>query len=179
MEDYLKKYGTHSLAISILLVLLSIFLIFTPITSLNVIFVLLGCVIAINGLVHVVSYFSGPSEFHLFSFELIQGIAGIVVGFLFVLHPEWLSTFLPFVVGIWILVESIIRFQISLNMKGIANSRWGVMLILSILTAILGIFIMVYPTATTAILISLCGLILLITEVINIIEEVFIMIRMK
>lgn len=179
MEDYLKKYGTHSLAISILLILLSVFLIFTPIASLNVIFVLIGCVIAINGLVHVVSYFSGPSEFRLFSFELIQGIAGIVIGFLFVLHPEWLSSFLPFVIGIWILIESIIRFQISINMKGIENSKWGLMLVLSVLTAILGIFIMIYPTATTAILISLCGLILLTTEVINVIEEIFIMIRMK
>ncbi len=179
MENYLKKYGTHSLIISVLLVILSIFLIFKPFESLNIVFILIGCVLAINGLVHAISYFSGPKEIQLFSFELIQGVAGIILGFLFILHPEWLSSFLPFVIGAWIIVESIIRFQISVNMRGIPNSRWMIMMILAILTVILGMFIMIYPAASSAILVTLCGIMLLVTEIIHIVEEVYLMIRMK
>lgn len=177
MEKYLKQYGVQSLTISAFLVFLSIFLIFRPIELLNVIFVLLGCVIAVDGLVHAISYFSVSSEFKLFSFELIQGIIEMVIGILLVAYPQWLSNFLPYVVGSWIIIESIIRFQISINLRQIESVRWILMTILSIFTALLGVLIIMYPVFSSTLLVSACGIVLLVTELFNIIESIFFMMR--
>lgn len=179
MENYLKKYGQHALLTSILLIILSFFLIYKPIQSVNIIMILLGCIVVINGLIHAISYFSCPTELRAFNFELVQGILGIVVGFIFVLRPEWLLAILPIAIGIWIIVESIIRFQLALNMRTIENKKWILMVIFSIVTAVFGLFIIIYPIISAAVLTSLCGYVLLISEVINIIECVYIMMKLK
>lgn len=179
MEEYLKKYGTHSLVISLCLIVLSIFLIFKPVVAMNILMIIFGLIISIDGLVHFISYFTSPKEFRAFSFELAQGVFEIITGIVFITHPNWLISILPFVVGIWIILESIIKFQLSINMKDIPESNWVIMLILSIITIALGILIIANPIETAAITVSLCGACLLISESLNVIECIYIMMKLK
>lgn len=175
MEIYMKKYGKNSLIISILLLLLSLFLIFKPAESINFIMILIGCVIVLNGLVHTVSFFTSPNEFRAFSFELVQGIICIVLGILFIMNPTLISGFLPFIIGAWMIIESIIKFQLAFNVKEIENSHWVIMLALSIITFVLGIFIIIYSAQTAQVLTMLCGIILFVSEIMNIFESAFMM----
>lgn len=179
MEDYLKKYGLHSILVSALLIILSLLLVFKPVATINILIIFFGAIVVINGLIHAVSYFQSPKEFKPFSFELVYGILGILAGFAFILKPEWVTSFLPVVIGIWILIESIIRFQLSINMREIPNSNWGIMLALSILTAICGIYIIIHPAITAALITTLCGIFLLVSELINIYEAIYIMIKLR
>lgn len=179
MEEYLKKYGMHSILISIALIIFALLLIFKPIVTLSVLMIGFGCIIAINGLVHTISYFQSPVEFRPFSFELVYGILGIIAGFVIVLNPEFVIGILPFIIGLWILVESIIHFQLSINMRNIPNSNWVLMLILSILTTAFGIYIMFHPAVSATILTALCGAFLLISEIISVFESIYLMIRLK
>lgn len=179
MEGYLKKYGMHSIVISILLIILSLLLVFKPIFTVNILIIFFGCIIAINGLIHTISYFQSPKEFRPFSFELVYGLIGIFAGFAFVLNPEFVQNFLPIVIGLWILIESLIHFQLSINMKEIPNSNWGIMLGLSILTAIFGIYIIIHPAISAALLTTFCGIFLLISELIHLFEEIYLMMQLK
>lgn len=179
METYLKKYGTHSLVISLALIVLSVFLIFKPVDSINVLMIIFGVIVSIDGLIHFISYFASPKELRPFSFELAQGILEVVAGFVFITHPGWLIAILPFIIGIWIILESIIKFQLSINMKDMPESNWIIMLILSIITIALGALIIANPTQTAAVAVSLCGVGLLISESLNAIECVYIMMKLK
>lgn len=179
METHIKRYGKNSIIVSSLLILLSLFLIFKPIDSINFIIIALGFIVTANGISHIFTYFTSPIEFRAFSFELVSGILGIVIGIIFISHPEWIHSFLPIIIGVWIIIESIINFQIALDLKRIVASHWSVMLILSIITAILGIIIIVHPLATAAILTTYYGICLLISEIMNIVAYTFIIKEIK
>lgn len=174
MESYIKKYGRNSMLVSILLIILSFFLIFKPIDSINFIIMVLGFIITASGIMHIFAYFTSPVEFRAFSFELVRGILGIVAGIIFIAHPEWIHSFFPIIIGIWVIIESIINFQLSLSLKDFVTGGWMFMLISSIITAILGIFIIIHPLVSTAILATFCGICLLISEVMNVVEYAFI-----
>ena len=84
MQDYIKKYSRTSLVVSILLIVLALFLIFKPNTSLNVIMILVGLALAVNGAYHTFSYFQGPRELKIFSLELVVGIISLLFGLVFI-----------------------------------------------------------------------------------------------
>lgn len=172
MENSLKRYAKNSLLISVLLFILSFFLIFNPAGSLNILNIILGCVVLVNGIVHAISYFSASKEFKSFSFELVEGIVCVVLGLLIIFNPNAINNLLTIVLGAWIILDSIIKIQLSFNMKSIGRKNWSIMLILSIVTIIFGLIIILNPFATIITVTVLCGILLLITELINIFESV-------
>lgn len=173
MDSFIKKYSKSTLAVSILLVILALFLIFKPAESLNFIVILLGGILTLSGIIHTISYFYTPSEFKTFSFELVEGIINIVIGLVFILKPELISGILPFIIGAWVVIEGIVRFQLSLNIKDIENSNWFILLLVSVLTISLGLIIIVNPFGAKITITALCGIFLLISEIINIIESIY------
>lgn len=172
MKDLLKKFAKSSLVISIVLIILALFLIFKPTESLNFIVILIGVVLSILGIMHMISYFSSSKEFKSLSFELIEGIAYICTGILLIINPNLINEFLATLVGAWMIIQSIIRFQFAFNLKAIDNKGWAVMLILSIITFILGVVIIFNPFATIIAVTTICGIMLLISELINIYESI-------
>ncbi|MDO4282174.1 MAG: DUF308 domain-containing protein [Clostridia bacterium] len=172
MKELLKKFAKSSLVISLALIILALFLIFKPTESLNFIVIVVGIILAIVGLIHTISYFSASKEFKSLSFELIQGIVLISVGIIFIIKPNLINEFLASLVGAWIIIQSIIRFQFAFNLKAIENKNWSLMLILSIVTFILGIIIIFNPFATLVAVTTISGVMLLISEIINVLESI-------
>lgn len=162
-----------------MLIVLSIFLISRPTQSLNFLVITFGVILVINGLIHIISYFSTKDDFMIFNFELIQGIISIITGLLFIFQPRIISAFLPFFVGVWIIIESVIKFQVALNLRGIEGTNWIMMLVLSILTAIIGIIIILNPFASAIALTTVCGILLLISEAINLCESIYLIAKLK
>lgn len=178
MEEIFKKYTIRSIIISALLIALAIILILNPIKLLNTIMIILGVIVIVDGIWHIVSYFNEPAEFKAFSFELLEGIAEIVLGFIFILNPQWVVSIIYLLVGIWIIFESIVKIQMSLNLKDVVDS-WKVMVLVSILSIIFGIFIISHPFVATEVLSIICGITLLIAEIINLVESIYISVKMK
>lgn len=178
-SSFIRKYSANTLVVSVLLLILSLFLIIKPVTSLNFIMVLLGCITVLDGIIHIVSYFSTSSELKMFSFELVQGILGSILGFVFIFNPELIVSFLPFIIGAWIIVEGIIKFQFSFNIRGSELGNWFMPLCISILTIILGFIIVFNPFGTAIAITSLAGIFLLISEILNIVESIYVIVKFK
>lgn len=178
-SSFIRKYSANTLVVSLLLLILSLFLIIKPVTSLNFIMVLLGCITVLDGIIHIVSYFSTSSELKMFSFELVQGILGSILGFVFIFNPELIVSFLPFIIGAWIIVEGIIKFQFSFNIRGSEFGNWLMPLCISTLTVILGFIIIFNPFGTAVALTTLAGIFLLISEILNIIESIYVIVKFK
>ena len=170
MADFIKKYGRNSILISVLLIILSLFLIFSPTTSLNVIMIAIGVILAVNGIFHSIAYFSGPKELKMFSFELTEGVLSLIIGIIFIFNPSIINTFLSLIIGAWIILKSITSIQLSLNIRE-STSNWILMLVVSIVTLFLGIIMLFNPFAAN-ILVTACGIMLLIFETINIVETI-------
>lgn len=174
MQEYMKKYAKNSLAISILLIILALFLIFKPMQSLNFIMILLGIILTLNGIIHSISYFSTPNEYKMLSFELVQGVICVVLGLVFIFNPSLINSFLTYIIGAWILIESVIKIQMALNLKSMQNSNWMITMLLGLLTLALAIVIIINPFATIAAVTTVTGIILLASEIMTILETMFI-----
>lgn len=168
MQNFVAKYSRNSILISIALITLSLFLIFSPSVSLKIIVISIGVILAANGILHTTSYFSTPQELKMFSYELAMGIICLIIGLLFIFNPNIVNTFLSFVVGAWVILKSITSIQLALNMKS-STDKWFITLLIAIFTLILGI-IMLFNPFTTDILVCACGIVLLVSETANIIE---------
>lgn len=171
MEKYIRKLGRNSIIISMILLVFGLFMFTRPISTINILMMIFGCLLVIDGLVHLVSYFSIKNEFRFFSSELAQSIIYIILGFVLVCNYDKISSLLPIVLGIWIIVDSIFKLQIALNIRDIYDSHWGILLAMSIISALLGMVILINPFESLALLTMMCGAILMIVEVISIFES--------
>lgn len=170
MENYIRKLGRNSIILSIILLVFGLFMYTNPISTINVMMIVFGVILVLDGLVHLVSYFAIKDEYRFFSSELVQAIIYIILGFLLMLNYYNISYLLPIVLGIWIVVESLFKLQIALNIRDIYDSHWGLLLGMSIITALLGAVILFNTVQSLALLTRICGVVLMIAEVISIFE---------
>ena len=177
MEKYIRKLGRNSIIMSIILLVFGLFMFIKPISTINVLMMIFGILLVIDGLLHLVSYFSIKNEYRFFSSELAQAIIYIILGFLLVCNYNTISSFLPIILGIWIIVDSIFKLQIALNIRDIYDSHWGILLAMSIINALLGAVILINPFESLALLTMCCGAILMIVELISIFESFSIIYR--
>ena len=171
MENYVRKLGRNSIIFSILLLVFGLFMFIRPISTINILMIIFGAILVIDGLVHLVSYFSIKNEYRFFSSELAQAIIYIILGFVIVCNYNRISEFLAIILGVWIIIDSIFRLQISLNIRDIYDSHWGLLLAMSIITGLLGMIILFNPFESLSLFIRIGGAILMFCELISIFED--------
>lgn len=179
MESYIRKLGRNSIFISILLIVLSIFMIARPETTLSTIIILFGYVLVFDGLIHFLSYFTIKNEYRYFSYELAQAIIDVVLGFIIVCNVASVRTFLPIVLGIWIVLESILKIQIAFNIRGVRDTKWGIMFFMSLVSVALGVGMIAYPISSSDALIKIAGCVLLFTQIMNLYNDIYIINEFK
>lgn len=177
-REFVKKYEKNSIWISVLMLILAIFLIFRPIASSLATVYMFGMFVLIDGIIHIVSYFKTEKNDRLMNFEFAEGILSILSGLLIFYSAEYLVAVLPILLGVWIIVKSIIKMQISMNVRTDIQSNWVLILIFSIISLLLGIFILFNPMYGY-VTISIMGIFIAIYEILNIIESVYILNKLK
>lgn len=179
MSSFIRKYSANTLVVSVLLLILSVLLIAKPVASLRFIIIFLGCIAVVDGIIHIVSYISTTPEFRALSFELVEGILGLILGFAVMFNPDVIVSFLPFIIGIWIIAEGIIKFQFAFNIKGSQVGNWFILLLMSVLTIIFGFIVIFNPFGTAIAITTLAGIFLLVSEIANIIESIYVIAKFK
>ena len=174
--EYVKRYEKSSIITSILMLIVSILLILMPETILNSIVVLLGIAALLDGILHSISYIITDKEMKAFSNELFFGILEIMTsGLLFLFKANIINIF-PVIIGI--IIAGVTKFQLAFNLRGI-DSKWIVVLLSSIISIILGVLIILNPFSTVMTITVISGIILFITEICNLIESAYLLIKLK
>ena len=114
-----------------------------------------GAIVLASGIVRIVGYFSKDLYSLAFQFDLALGIFTVLIGIVFLLHPQWLISAIPFFVGIFVLVNGLFTFQ----------KYWWVMLIFSVLSSALGIVLIIDPFTGAGVLTILVGVTMMCTGV--------------
>lgn len=128
-----------------------------PSFSLIIISRVIGAVIIINGIVRVIGYFSKDLYSLAFQFDLALGILSVIIGSVFMLHPRWLASVFPIILGVIILVNSLFSFQTSVDSKRFGLKYWWVLQILSFISSCLGIVILLIPFESAKVIMVLIG----------------------
>ena len=171
--EFLKKYEKESILISILLIIVAIFLIAKPGIALSTVVTLFAIVFLVDGIINIIAYMMEDAEIRAFSNELMMGILLVILGLIILLNQPLFISILPIMIGIWIFIKSIMKFQLAINLKSALAERWGLLLVSSILMAILGVLIIVNPFEAIFTLTRFIGIMMLVAEVINICESVY------
>ena len=178
IKEYIKKYNKSSIITSILMIIVAILLITKPIKTMEWIIILISAIIIIDGIFDFINYFRSDKETKLYSFGLIEGLLEVLAGVLIILNKDALITFLPLILGIFIILKNIIKIQLAINLKQISDS-WYLLLIFAILSLLLGVLIILNPFSSIIAITLLAGIFLLMTETVNLIENIYLMIKLK
>lgn len=179
MIKYIKEYEKRSIISSGIMIFIASLLIVEPATMLNTIVTIFGFGILIDGILSAILYIFIDKEHKMYSSALGEGILEIIAAVLVLINKTFMISFIPVVIGIWVIVKSIIKLQLSLNIKGKIETSWIFLLISSIITLAIGIIIVEHPFDTMLTITVLSGILLLVSGVISIIESIYILINLK
>lgn len=160
--EWIRSVKAAFIAVSAALIALGVWLLVKPGVSSATICVVLGTVAVIYGIVKILGYFSKDQYRLAFQFDLAVGILSIVLGVVLILRPDAVLSFLPTVIGVFILVDSILRFQTAIDAKHFGMRKWWAILLISCVGAALGGMLLFHPFEGAMAMIRLIGLTLVI-----------------
>ena len=177
--DYLKKYEKESIITSIVLIIVAIFLIVKPGIALSTAVTIFGIIFLLEGVFNIVSYVLEDAEVRAFSNELIMGILLMMLGAIILFNKTLFISIIPIMAGFWIIVKSIMKFQLAINLKSALAEKWGWILVSAIIMCIFGIVIIAHPFGAIFTMTRFIGIMLIITEVCDLIESIYILAKVK
>lgn len=159
-----------SLITSIVLVVVGILLIVKPEEILSLISIIIGVGLVVMGIFGVVNFIKDIQDNNPMSLDLIYGALCLIVGSVLITNTKIVGSILPIVLGIWMVINSIIKAQYATILKEDNNREWQLTLIISILTLVCGILFIFNPFKGAAVLTQIIGTILVIYAVMDIIN---------
>jgi len=160
MKDYINKISQISNITSFAFIVVGIFLIIRPATTLSLISYVLGIIILVNGIVNLIKYFSNRDKVNLYDFGLIFGILNVIIAIIFISKPGMIASIIPLVLGIWILVNGIIKLQFAINLRNQSGSNWVHNAVISGINVLLGLFLVLNPFSGAVVITRIVGVIL-------------------
>ena len=179
IKDYIKKYEGCSIVVSILMICLSLFLMFKPLESLEVFTVIFAIIILLSGLGYLISYFTIPKESRLFSIDLLLGLVTIISGIMLLVYKKDVINVFPIILGIWIIISNSFKLQLSINLSLFLDNAYLGLVLITILMIVFGLLLIINPFASFMTITVTAGTLLLITEVINLIESIYVIIKLN
>ena len=171
MKDIIKKKEIKGILGSLLLIVLSVFLMLKPIEIIGSLIKVIGMILLICGVFDFANYFVNKKEESLFDYGLVKGIIEITIGVLFIFKYDLLINLFPCILGLIIVFINIFKLQTAISLKEFeSNYMTGV--IISSLSIILGLVIVINPFETLEVVIIVSWAVLLSSELSNIIYSI-------
>lgn len=180
MEEIKKSFNKiwyGEFAASILFAVIGFLLIIKPEQIINVIATIIGLAIIILGVFGVIRYFRNTEK--SFNFDLVYGIICIIAGALIVSNTKVIASFLPIILGIWMIGSSVIKIQYAMTLKEYESKNWLAVMIVSVLTLACGILFVFNPFKGATLLTQTLGIVLCIYAVIDIANSIILKKNMK
>lgn len=130
----MRKMYVHSLfVIGFAMVLIGVWFIVNPSTSLRALIFTIGIVLVLSGISKMFFYFRERKLWDLSRWELVNGIFSCIVGIIVFLNIYAAEQIFVMIIAIWVLASSIIHIFMALAVKGFPG--WSVLLVMGIITA--------------------------------------------
>ncbi len=164
----LKKMRNSLIIMSVLYLILGIIMLIFPTEVSDFICYLVGLMFVFLGVSAVVMYMKEDEKTPFSSFTLVFGILFGAFGVYIVLNPKLLASFIPLVVGVFLIVDSISKLSLSFDLKKIQYKNWWQMMIVAFVILACGIFLLTNPFAVVKVSIMVIGAILIALSISNI-----------
>lgn len=177
--EYIKKCERRSILSSAIMILIAILLMVKPETALNTVMTILGICFLIDGAYSVILYVATDKDQKMFSNALVEGMVEIIIAFVILINANVMLSIVTAIAGIWIIIKSIIKIQLSISVKNVDEKNWVLIFLSSLMTLALGIFVIMEPFDTAISVTIVAGVFLLITGIVEMVESIITLIRLK
>lgn len=141
-----------------------LFVLIFPDTSLMTVCYILGTACLIGGVIRTVRYVKTKKESTPNIIDIISGIVLLAVAFMLLLHPKFLMSVLPFIIGVSIVIYGVSTFFTG---RGGLFSR-----IFAVIIGLYGISLILNPFKGATAITSMVGFGLLIFGIVKIVSEI-------
>ena len=107
----------------------------------------------------------------MFSFELAYGVLLSIAGIFLIVDTSIFAKIINIIVGIWIIVNSITKFQYGFVLKKANNSDWSYTILVSLLTFIWGFALLINPLESALTITQIIGIFIIVYAVLDIIDN--------
>lgn len=167
-----RKSEIPSIIVSLILLMIGFLLWTKSDTIIKLVSIILGIVLIVAGIVMLVRYWKTDKKTVLSSFNFGYGIISMIAGTALILNPTIVGSLLPFVIGIWVIISSIMRLEGAFYLKQLGSTKWVTPLILAIMSLICGILCVFGPFLVANIIVQFIGIILMIYAIVDIINAI-------
>lgn len=171
MEDIkrgMNKIFNVSIVASVVIMVLGIFLFVQPDLIINMISIILGLIILIPGITSLVDYFKNKNQT-----SLITGVVTMIIGFILIINTKLVASILPFILGIYFIINGINRLMYSIELKK-QNVNNATSLFISLLIIICGILFMINPFGGALVITKVMGIFMILYSVLDIVNFIII-----
>ncbi len=169
MEEIKKgmnKIFNASIVSSVVILVLGIFLFIQPDMIVHMISIILGGIILIPGITTLMDYFRNK-----YQPSLITGIVTIIIGLILIINTKLVASILPFILGIYFVVNGINRLQYALSLKK-QNIPYTTSLVFSILIILCGILFIINPFEGALVITKVMGIFMILYSALDLCNSI-------
>ncbi|MCC8051819.1 MAG: DUF308 domain-containing protein [Clostridiales bacterium] len=169
----LKVARNGYIIIALIVCVLGACLIIKPDWPVDTLIRVLGIVFIVDGIIKMIGYFSKDFYCLAFQYDLAFGILMAALGILILIRGESYSRLLGAVLGLVILMDALLRIQMSLDAKKFGLDLWWRILLVAILTGVFGMILVIDPYNGTGAAMRLAGTAVLLEGILNLCVAVY------
>lgn len=159
----LSKYNWMSLVTGLLLVAAAVYMFANPAVPLAALGFIFSYAVLLGGVFELVRYF-GVLKPARTGWDLVNGILTVVVGLILLTASAGAqATYIPTIVGVWLISWALIRLMIAQGLKYLSYSAGRHLQFSAIGTLILGLLVVLFPVLFGVAAVWLVALALLVT----------------
>ena len=162
-----KRIKWSYVVLSVMFLLLGIYLVVNPETSLIMICRILGAAMAVFGVMKIVLYFIREVEGVAIRFDFAVGLFCIILGALMLWRAPALTDVLSVMIGLLVLVDSVFKLQVAVDSRRMGAHSWWVTLVCTVVCLVLGVLLVLRPGEGAQALTMLLGASLFLDGVMN------------
>lgn len=140
-----KKHDWWTIVGGIALAALGVFVFGAPDLTLLTLAMAVGIVLAIAGVVEIISYFVYKSSGTVSGWQIVGGICNIILAVIFLANPVLTAVLLPWIAGVGIAAYGIFSIIGGFQMRSALPSSWGWFVANGIVAILCGILFWVFP----------------------------------
>lgn len=168
IKNKIKSMYKTSLIFSIVLFIIGLFLLIKPEATLDTISYIIGILLMIWGVIPVITFISNKDNNNYLETSFIIGIFAVIFGIIVMLNPKFIVSIIPFVIGIWMIINGITKLTYSINLNKETDAMNSI--IISAIILVCGIVLVFNPFAGAKVLTQIIGIFIIIYSVLDIIE---------
>ena len=179
MRDLTKRIFWASIASTLVMLLFGILLFIFPETVIKSVAIAMGVIFIMIGVIPIINYFRFRATGFTTTFSFLLGIFCIVAGLILLMNENILGTIIPILTGVWMIINSINRISISMDLRDDKITFWVITFISAILTLVAGVLLILDPVNGGKLVTKTIGIIICVYSTLDVIDLILIRIKAK